>query len=126
MAVLTTEFPPSVVKNWERQAELLERQVEQDIVLLMEMKKRLAAVEIMSHRVRTGKTMEDMSAPEAVLFCIGHFDEPITLSRLRDYLEISGFPMTRFGNNCSHFYVVIRRLLRQGKIHKEGDEVSLI
>jgi hypothetical protein len=125
MTALTTEFPPSVVKNWERQAELLERKVEQDIVLLMEMKKRLAAVEIMAHRVRTGKTMEDMSAPEAVLFCIGHFDEPITLSRLRDYLEISGFPMQRFGGNCSHFYVVIRRLARQGRIYKNGDEVSL-
>ena len=91
----------------------------------MEMKKRLAAVEIMAHRVRTGKTMEDMSAPEAVLFCIGHFDEPITLSRLRDYLEISGFQMQRFGGNCSHFYVVIRRLARQGRIYKNGDEVSL-
>ncbi len=125
MTALTTEFPPGVVKNWEKQAQLLERKVEQDIVLLMEMKKRLAAVEIMAHRVRTGKTMEDMSAPEAVLFCIGHFDEPITLLRLRDYLEISGFPMTRFGGNYSHFYVVIRRLARQGKIYKNGDEVSL-
>ena len=60
MTALTTEFPPSVVRNWEREAELLEKKVEQDIVLLMEMKKRLAAVEIMAHRVRTGKTMEDM------------------------------------------------------------------
>lgn len=125
MSALTTEFPPDVVQNWERQAELLEKRVEQDIILLMEMKKRLAAVEIMAHRVRTGQTMEEMSAPEAVLFCIGHFDGPITLSRLRDYLEISGFPMERFGRNCSHFYVVLRRLVRQGKIYKDGDEVSL-
>lgn len=125
MSTFTTEFPPEVVRNWERQAELLSKKVEQDIVLLMEMKKRLAAVEIMSHRVRTGRTMEEMTAPEAVLFCIGHFDEPITLSRLRDYLQISGFPMERFGRYCSHYYVVIRRLVRQGKIHKEGDEISL-
>jgi hypothetical protein len=125
VSTFTTQFPPDVVQNWERQAELLAKKVERDIVLLMEMKRRLAAVEIMAHRVRTGKTMEEMTAPEAVLFCIGHFDEPITLSRLRDYLEISGFPMERFGRNCSHFYVVIRRLARQGRIHKDGDEVSL-
>ena len=126
MGTLETDFPPEVITNWQKQADLLSKSVERDIVLLMEMKKRLAAVEIMAHRARTGQTMEDMSAPEAVLFCIGHFDEPITLSRLRDYLEISGFPMQRFGRNCSHFYVTIRRLVRQGKIHKEGDEVSLI
>lgn len=126
MNAIATAFPPDVILNWERQAEMLSRKVEQDIVLLMEMKKRLAAVEIMAHRARTGQTMEDMSAPEAVLFCIGHFDGSITLSRLRDYLEISGFPMERFGRNCSHFYVTIRRLARQGKIYKNGDEVCLV
>ena len=126
MGTLSTDFPPDVILNWQKQADLLSQHVERDIVLLMEMKKRLAAVEIMAHRVRTGKTMEDMSAPEAVLFCIGHFDAPITLSRLRDYLEISGFPNQRFGKNGTHFYVTIRRLVRQGKIYKEGDEVSLV
>ena len=126
MSTTAMDFPPDVIMNWERQAALLVKKVEQDIVLLMEMKKRLAAVEIMAHRARTGQTIEEMSAPEAVRFCIGHFDGPITLSRLRDYLEISGFPMQRFGRNCSHFYVTIRRLVRQGKIHKEGDEISLI
>jgi hypothetical protein len=125
MSTTVIDFPPDVIVNWQRQADVLSKSVERDIVLLMEMKKRLAAVEIMAHRARTGQTMADMSAPEAVLFCIGHFDEPITLSRLRDYLEISGFPMQRFGRNCSHFYVVIRRLVRQEKIYKNGDEVSL-
>ena len=126
MSTPALDFPPDVIVNWERQADVLSKSVERDIVLLMEMKKRLAAVEIMAHRARTGQTMEEMSAPEAVLFCIGHFDGLITLSRLRDYLAISGFPMERFGKHCSHFYVVIRRLARQGRIFKNGDEVSLI
>lgn len=125
MSALVTDFPPEIILNWQRQAELLSQHVERDIVLLMELKKRLAAVEIMAHRARTGVAMEDMSVPEALLFCIGHFDGPITLSRLRDYVEISGFPLQRFGKNGTHFYVTIRRLARQGKIYKNGDEVSL-
>ena len=126
MSVLETDFPPDVITNWQKQADLLSKSVERDIVLLMEMKKRLAAVEIMAHRARTGQVMADMSVPEAIRFCVGHFDEPITLSRLRDYLEFSGFPLQRFGKNGTHFYVTIRRLVRQGKIHKNGDEVSLV
>src|SRR6185503_1087995 len=102
-----TLFPEEVVKNWEREADRLTKKVEQDLVLLMEMKKRLAVVEIMTHRAKTGETLQDMTAPQAVLFCLGHFDNSISLSRLRDYLEVSGYPMERFGRYCSHFYVVI-------------------
>jgi len=123
--MVQTEVPGEILRIWECEADRLVKTIERDLTLLSEMKKRLAAVDLMRYRAKTGKTISDMSAPEAVLFALSQFDTPRTLHQVREYLALSGFPMDRFGRNCAHFYVVIRRLVRQGKIYKEGDEVSL-
>lgn len=120
-----TSIPQEVLRIWECEADRLVRKIERDLTLLSEMKKRLAAVDLMQYRAKTGKTISDMSAPEAVLFALSQFDKPSTLHQIREHLTLAGFPMDRFGRNCTHFYVVIRRLVRQEKIYKEGDEVSL-
>ena len=119
-------IPQEVLRVWESEADRLVRQIEGDLTLLCEMKKRLAAVDLMHYRVKTRKSIEEMSAPEAVLFALSQFEGPVSLQKVRERLALAEFPMERFGKNCSHFYVVIRRLARQGKIHKNGDEVSLI
>lgn len=124
-AQLTNPIPLEVLRVWESEADRLVRTIERDLTLLCEMKKRLAAVDLMQYRVKTAKSITDMSAPEAVLFALSQFDTTATLHGVREYLAFAGFPMERFGRNCAHFYVVIRRLVRQGKIYKEGDEVSL-
>lgn len=125
MTAQVEQVPPEVLRVWQCEADRLVKKIELDLTLLSEMKKRLAAVDLMQYRVKTGKTISDMTAPEAVLFALAQFDTPPTLHRVREYLALAGFPMERFGRNCAHFYVVIRRLVRQEKIHKEGDEVSL-
>src|ERR1041384_6667150 len=116
-------IPQEVLRVWECEADRLVRQIEGDLTLLCEMKKRLAAVDLMQYRVKNRKSLNEMSAPEAVLFSLSQFDGLVSLHRVREHLALTGFPMERFGNNCSHFYVVIRRLVRQGKIYKNGDEV---
>lgn len=126
---MTTQFtsiPREVLRAWECEADRLVIKIEGDLTLLTEIKKRLAAVDLLHYRAKTGKELSDMSAPEAVLFALAQFDGPTSLHRVREHLSLTGFPMERFGNKCSHFYVVIRRLARQGRIHKNGDEVSLI
>ena len=125
MTAQVEQVPQEVLRIWECEADRLVRTIERDLTLLSEMKKRLAAVDLMQYRAKTGKTISDMSAPEAVLFALSQFDTPSTLHQVREYLALAGFPMDRFGRNCAHFYVVIRRLVRQGKVYKEGDEVSL-
>ena len=120
-------IPKEVISHWERQADRMAKRLEKDMTLFLEFKKRIAAAELMSFTVKTGRTLEDMTAPEAVLHFLGQVDCPISLSKLREYMELSGFPMQdRFGPSCRNFYVTIRRLARQEKIFKNGDEVSLI
>ena len=126
---MTTQFtsiPREVLRAWECEADRLVIKIEGDLTLLTEIKKRLAAVDLLHYRAKTGKELSDMSAPEAVLFALAQFDSPTSLHRVREHLSLTGFPMERFGNKCSHFYVVIRRLARQGRVHKNGDEVNLI
>jgi len=125
MTAQLSPIPQDVLRIWELEADRLVRKIEGDLTLLCEMKKRLAAVDLMQYRAKTGKSLNEMSAPEAVWFAISQFDEPISLQRVREHLALAGFPMERFGRNCSHFYVTIRRLVRQGKIYKNGDEVRL-
>ena len=124
---MSTVIPREVISHWEEQADRVAKRLEKDMTLFLEFKKRIAAAELMSYTVKTGRTMEDMTAPEAVLHFLGQVDCPISFSKLREYMELSGFPMQdRFGPSCRNFYVVIRRLVRQGKIYKNSDEVSLI
>ena len=126
MATPLTLIPREVLRAWESEADRLVTKIEGDLTLLSAMRKRLAAVDLMHYRARTGKSLSDMSAPEAVLFALAQFDGPTSLHNVREHLALAGFPMERFGNKCSHFYVVIRRLARQGRVHKNGDEVNLI
>ncbi len=124
---MSATIPKEVILHWEKKADLIARRLEKDLVLFIEFKKRIAAAELMQYTVKTGRTLEDMSAPEAVIHFLSQLDRPISMSKLREHMSLGGFPMNdRFGPSCRNFYVVIRRLLRQGKIHKEGDEVSLI
>ena len=124
---MSTAIPKEIISHWEKQADRVAKRLEKDMTLFLEFKKRIAAAELMSYTVKTGRTMEDMTAPEAVLHFLGQVDCPISLSKLREYMEFSGFPMNdRFGPSCRNFYVVIRRLARQGRIQREGDEISLI
>ena len=124
---MNAAIPKEIISHWEKQADLVAKRLEKDITLFLEFKKRIAAAELMSYTVRTGRTLEDMTAPEAVLHFLVQLDRPISLSKLRDYMELGGFPMNdRFGPSCRNFYVVIRRWARQGKIHREGDEISVI
>ena len=125
MTAQAEQVPQEVLRIWQCEADRLVRTIERDLTLLSEMKKRLAAVDLMQYRAKTGKAISDMSAPEAVLFALSQFDTPRALHQVREYLSLAGFPMDRFGRNCAHFYVVIRRLVRQEKVYKEGDEVSL-
>jgi hypothetical protein len=126
MSEKNISIPLEVLRVWECEADQLTRKIERDITLLSELKKRLASVDLMSYRASTGRSIDEMSAPEAVLFALSQFDAPISLHRLREYLGLSGFPMERFGKKCAHFYVVIRRLARQGKVRREGDEIIAI
>ena len=126
MTAQVEQVPQEVLRIWECEADRLLKTIERDLTLLSAMKKRLAAVYLLQYRAKTGKTISDMSVPDVVLFALSQFDTPPTLHRLREYIALAGFPMERFGRNCAHFYVVIRRLVRQGKIHKDCDEVSLI
>jgi len=124
---MSTAIPKEVISHWEEQADLVAKRLTKDMTLFLEFKKRIAAAELMSYTVKTGRTLEDMTAPEAVLHFLSQLDCPVSLSKLREHMAFAGFPMNdRFGPSCRNFYVVIRRLARQGKIHKEGDEVSLI
>ena len=124
---MNTVIPREVISHWEEQADLIAKRLEKDMTLFLEFKKRIAAAELMSYTVRTRRTLEDMSAPAAVLHFLSQLDCPISMSKLREHMTFSGFPMNdRFGPSCRNFYVTIRRLVRQGKIHKEGDEVSPI
>jgi len=124
---MNTAIPREVISHWEEQADRVAKRLKKDVTLFLEFKKRIAAAELMSYTVKTGRTLEDMTAPEAVLHFLGQVDCPISLSKLREYMTLGGFPMNdRFGPSCRNFYVVIRRLARQRKIHREGDEISLI
>ena len=124
---MTTAIPKEIILHWEKQADRVAERLKKDMTLFLEFKKRIAAAEVMSFTVKTGRTLEDMTAPEAVLHFLGQVDCTISLSKLREYMELGGFPMNdRFGTSCRNFYVVIRRLVRQGKVYKNGDEVSLI
>lgn len=123
---MTAAIPKEIISHWEKQADLVAKRLEKDMSLFLEFKKRIAAAELMSYTVKTGRTLEDMTAPEAVLHFLGQVDCPISLSKLREYMTLGGFPMNdRFGPSCRNFYVVIRRLVRQGKIYKNGDELSV-
>ena len=120
-----TSIPREVLRAWECEADRLVIKIEGDLTLLTEIKKRLAAVDLLHYRAKTGKELSDMSAPEAVLFALSQFDGPASLQKVREHLTLAGFPMERFGHKCTHFYVVVRRLARQSRIRKEGDEIVL-
>src|SRR5262245_38720730 len=116
---MSAAIPKEIISHWEKQADRVAKRLEKDMALFLEFKKRIAAAELMSYTVKTGHTLEDMTAPQAVLHFLGQFDSPISLSKLREYMELAGFPMAdRFGPSYRNFYVVIRRLVRQGRIHK--------
>lgn len=124
---MNTAIPKEVISHWEDRADRIAKRLKRDVALFLEFKKRIAAAELMSYTVKTGRTLEDMTAPEAVLHFLGQLDCPVSLSKLREHMAFAGFPMNdRFGPSCRNFYVVIRRLARHGKIYKDGHEVNLV
>ena len=123
MATLTANFPPEVIREWERAADELVKRIEGDKLLLDAYHRRLAAIRVVAHKA---EIRAEMSPSEAIIFYLEQFDNPISQSKLREHMYHCGYPMEHFGEACRYFYTLLRRLERKGKIVREGDEVSLM
>jgi len=119
------------IEAWEKEAEELQRKIDQDTRRFKFIKHRLSAVRLLvkdtegiyEENEDIGVIFEELSPSNAILTVLSNSKEAtMSPGELREAVTQAGYPEERWGNNFAYFYTVLNRLFEAGKIHRDADD----
>ncbi len=134
----TITITPDKISRWERETEELRAKITEDTRRLQVLTQRLEALPLfLEDRVTTGddgqvkivdtpKDALSLPPPQFIIHLLQSNAEPwMEISKLKEKIELSGYPKEKFGPAYRYLYTLIPRLAKSGKIQKDGNRVSL-
>jgi hypothetical protein len=127
----TITITPEKIAKWESEAEELRKRISEDTHHLQIITQRLEALSLFVDdagrpgqeapvKTEANKDALLMSPPQFILPLLQTNPEPMTIAKLRQRVESAGYAKEKFGPGFRYLYNIISRLLRTGKVHKDG------
>jgi hypothetical protein len=131
-------IPASTIRQWEQELEKLRADVAEKtrkIQLLTQRLDALALFDVDGERktdqekeggsVEVRKDLLKLKPPALIVRVLQEYGPEMTLRDFRKRVAQVGYPAQRFGPEWRYLYTLLPRLVRQGKITKEGNRIAI-